>query len=315
MSQPAPVSSPQPATPSDTPLWVGRTLRVVPQEAGEVPAEQAGRVAVGVAVHLGPTALYGVGLVLTGLTVAHAVIGLLLTAGLHFLLVRGLERAWPSVALPEPSPSERRTGLAFVALTGVGAGSLVVLAAWNLVGAVVPNLGLAGSWWAIAGVVLATDFVYYLTHRFLCHGRGAHPVVRWWRRNHHTHHAVEHLDFLRGNVSSFLDTAVTGFQVPVGILGALAGLDGASLAAAYSLVLMLQATHHLNHTLNLGPLRFVFMDNHAHKLHHCPMGMLVNHGALFSLWDLAFGTYYEDASLRANHLHRHGMRLPLRPAA
>ena len=74
---------------------------------------------------------------------------------------------------------------------------------------------------------------------------------------------------------------------------------------AYALVLMLQATHHANYTFNISYLRFFFMDNHAHKLHHCPRGYLVNHGALFSVWDQVFGTYYENWELSSNHTRGH----------
>ena len=122
------------------------------------------------------------------------------------------------------------------------------------------------------------------------------------------------LDFLRGNVSSFFHTAVTGFQVPLAVLSALFGLSLSATLAAYALVLMLQGTHHVNHTYNLGPLRWVFMDNHVHKLHHCPRGRLVNHGALFSIWDRVHGMFYEDWNLSSNYMAKERIALPMRLA-
>lgn len=104
---------------------------------------------------------------------------------------------------------------------------------------------------------------------------------------------------------------MTGFQLPLALIVTLLGLDLGHTLAAYGLVLMLQGTHHVNHTFDLGPLRWFFMDNHAHKLHHCPRGMLVNHGAMFSVWDRVHGTFYEDGSRSANHMHVAGQALPL----
>ncbi|MGK0387739.1 MAG: sterol desaturase/sphingolipid hydroxylase (fatty acid hydroxylase superfamily) [Maribacter sp.] len=53
------------------------------------------------------------------------------------------------------------------------------------------------------------------------------------------------------------------------------------------------------------------MDNRAHKLHHCRRGNLINHGTLFSLWDRAFNTYYEDWNLSSNYMHKHNIILKI----
>ena len=55
------------------------------------------------------------------------------------------------------------------------------------------------------------------------------------------------------------------------------------------------------------------MDNHAHKLHHCKRGNLINHAAAFSVFDRLFGTYYEDWALSSNYLHHHKIALPIKP--
>jgi hypothetical protein len=62
-------------------------------------------------------------------------------------------------------------------------------------------------------------------------------------------------------------------------------------------------------------LRYLFMDNHAHKLHHCKRGNLVNHAAAFSVFDRLFGTYYEDWNLSSNYLHHYNIALPIKPIA
>ena len=81
----------------------------------------------------------------------------------------------------------------------------------------------------------------------------------------------------------------------------------------YKRQLLLQATDHTSVTYNIGWLRYVFMDNHAHKLHHCKRGNLINHAAAFSVFDRLFGTYYEDWTLSSNYLHHHKIALPIKP--
>ena len=76
-----------------------------------------------------------------------------------------------------------------------------------MVGAV--QLFVSANRWSIIYAVLLDDFVYYLYHRFFSHGVASNSALAQFGRNVHTpHHSVNELDFLRGNLSSFLDTAV-----------------------------------------------------------------------------------------------------------
>jgi sterol desaturase/sphingolipid hydroxylase (fatty acid hydroxylase superfamily) len=146
----------------------------------------------------------------------------------------------------------------------------------------------------------------------LSHSRGQASVLRYYRKKHSAHHAVTALDFLRGNQSSLVDTAISQFQPSLIVISWLLGLDLPGTLVAYGLVLLLQATDHTSVTYSIGWLNWIFMDNHAHKLHHCKRGHLVNHAAAFAFWDRLWGTYYEDWSLSSNYLHHHGLSLPIR---
>ncbi len=282
-----------------------RTDRIVP-----VSAEADGSLALGLAVHLGPAVAFVLLVSATSFSLPWALAGFFALSLVNLQVVLRLERTAPSVDLPALTRSDWVDGLALVFAKGVGLGGAVVLAGWGLGTLISP--ASRGGWLLIGLAVLGTDLIYYWSHRALSHGRTRSGLHSFFRRKHAMHHGVEHLDFIRGNISSLVDTAVTGFQLPLAFLATLLGLDLTSTLVAYGLVLMLQATHHLNHTLHLGPLRYLFMDNHAHKLHHCPGGSLINHGALFSLWDLAFGTYFEDHALCANRVHQQREGLPLR---
>lgn len=279
-----------------------------------VPPERRGSFCFGTLVHLGPAAAF-----VAFVSLVDFAVGLMVGFALAVLLVNLIPLLWaerrvPSVGLEPPSWSEIVSGMSLVFLKGVGLGTAVVLGGRWLLGQVVSAPWQTRSWAVIFLAVALTDLAYYWTHRALNHGRGSRPLIRWYRRNHSVHHSVTALDFFRGNISSTFDTAVTGFQIPLAILSVILGMDLASTIAAYAVVLLLQATHHVNHTFNIGVLRYVFVDNHAHKLHHCPKGNLVNLAALFSVWDRLFGTFYEDWSLCPNYLEKHRIGLPIQPA-
>ena len=103
---------------------------------------------------------------------------------------------------------------------------------------------------------------------------------------------------------------MTAFQMPVLLASYILGMDLTSTLVAYSLLLVLEGTHHVNHTFNIGILRYVFIDNHAHKMHHCLGGHAVNHGIIFSIWDRLFGTFYENRNLSPSYMQKH--KIPLR---
>ncbi|MCP4124401.1 MAG: sterol desaturase family protein [Bacteroidetes bacterium] len=277
-----------------------------------VPAEQNRSLAFGSIMHVGPPILFIAILQITGIELLPAVIVFFSISVLNLYVVLTVEHKDPSVRMKKPSTKAILDGMILVFLKGIGIGSMVVAGLWFLLSKISIYNGLASSWPLIISAVFLTDLCYYSIHRWLNHGKGSGRIMKWYRKNHALHHAVPELDFMRGNVSTVFDTAVTGFQVPLAFISFLLGLDLASTLVAYGLVLMLQATHHVNYTFNIGVLRYVFMDNHAHKLHHCKKGGLVNHGALFSIWDRVFGTYYEDWSVSSNYMHFHGISLPIR---
>jgi len=189
----------------------------------------------------------------------------------------------------------------------------VTLGWWAL--SYVPLWGsLHTSWWTIIAATFACDLAYYWIHRMLSHSKGNHPFLKYYRKKHAAHHSVTELDFLRGNQSSLVDTAISQFQPSMIIISWVLGMDLAPTLVAYGLILLLQATDHTSVTYNIGFLKYFFMDNHAHKLHHCKRGNLINHAAAFSIYDRLWGTYYEDWSLSSNYLHHHRIALPIKSA-
>ena len=296
-----------------------RSVLTIKGHKAGIPAEQILPISLGLMVHLGPAVMFTLLLTFFGRSFELILGAFIILSGLNLWLIIHLEEKYPSVELAPRSLHAWVDGMSLVFIKGVLCGSLVVIAGWfalsSLFETILPTTleltTTSTSWLTIFSAVMLTDLAYYGSHRFLNHGKAKNVVSKLFRKIHVSHHSVEVLDFLRGNVSSFWDTAVTGFQIPLAIIGAWLGMDLPSILITYGLVLMLQATHHANHTVNIGNLRFLFMDNHAHKLHHCPRGYMVNHGALFSLWDQAFGTYYEDWSLSSNYMQKHRIPIPV----
>ena len=277
----------------------------------QVPPEQRGSVLYGTFMHLGSPFCFAALLAWWGVTLPHVFLVFLGVSAVFTSLTLLCERYDASVPLPAATRAEIVDGLFMVFVKGVAVGGAFVTLGWWALSQVPLWRGLGASWWGIAAATVGTDLAYYLIHRFLSHGLSGR-IVRYYRRKHAAHHAVTALDFLRGNQSSWVDTAFSQFQPSLIVLSWLLGLDLAATWAAYLLVLTLQATDHTSVTYNIGWLRYVFMDNHAHKFHHCIRGNLVNHAAAFSIFDRAFGTFYEDWTLSSNYLHLHRVPLPIK---
>lgn len=280
--------------------------------APNIPKEQRGNVLYGIFGHLGSpftfiliTAIIGV--TPLNVTIAFFVVSLVFTT---FTLVE--EKRNASMELPKFTTKEFIDGISMVFVKGVlVGGGFVTLGWWAL--SYIPLYGQHyNNWWLIIGGTFLTDLAYYWIHRLLSHSRGNHPILKYYRKKHAAHHSVTELDFLRGNQSSLVDTALSQFQPSLIVISYFMGMDLASTWATYLLILMLQATDHTSVTYNIGWLKYIFMDNHAHKLHHCKRGNLINHAAAFSIYDRLWGTYYEDWNLCSNYLHHHRIPLPIK---
>ena len=278
-----------------------------------VPASPAGSVPFGILVHFGPSVALLVAAAATGFAPVPTILGFMVASGLATAALIQAEAKAPSVELTRPSLIEKAKGLAHAFGVAVGLGTAVVVAGYWLLRRLVPWPSDMSVWLSIPLAVVLSDLLYYGLHRLLNHGRGTTPVVSWFKRSHAKHHSVEDLDFFRGILSSLPDTGIVGFQFPVLFSAAVLGMDLRSTLVAYALLLLLEGAHHVNHVVDIGVLRYVFLDNHAHQLHHCARGNLVNHGVIFSVWDRLFGTYYEDRSLSPAYMVKHHVALPIVP--
>lgn len=274
--------------------------------------EQFTSVWVGCIVHLGPTCLFIVGVVSLmgkdGITMESILLCAGVVMSLTVVFILFLEWQDPAVKLPALSSQDFLHGILFVTGIGLFLGTLILYASYHSF-LYIWSTTRTLEWLYICYGVLLNDFVYYCYHRFLTHGFPGSV----FEHVHSPHHRIQVLDFCRGNLSSILDTAVLGFQIPLGWIAAVYHMSFDATLIVYVIILLLQATHHVNHTFSIGSLRFFLVDNHSHKLHHCPWGSNINFGACFSMWDRNLGTFYEDWKLNTSHVHQQRIELSVRP--
>jgi len=278
-----------------------------------IPVEQRGNAFWGSFGHLGSPVFYVVLLALVGVSRWSAIACFFAVSAVFVPFTLVGEKYSASIDLPKPTLREVFDGMFMVFIKGVLVGGGFITAGWYLLRLVPLHTTVSNRWSLIALATILTDFAYYVIHRLMSHSKGSNPLLRFYRIKHAAHHSVTELDFLRGNQSSWVDTSFSQFQPSMIVISYLLGMDLAATWVAYALILLLQATDHTSVTYNIGWLRYIFMDNHAHKLHHCKRGNLINHAAAFSVFDRLFGTYYEDWSLSSNHLHHHKIALPIKP--
>ncbi len=135
--------------------------------------------------------------------------------------------------------------------------------------------------WAIPVVLLATDFLRYLEHRF---------EHRFWWRVHAVHHSFNHLHAANsyGHPLQGLPTFVL-VSLPLMLFN----FSDFATPAAVALILTAHTFYiHSATRLHLGPLRHLIVDNRFHRIHHSleTQHFDRNFGVLFTVWDRLFGT-------------------------
>jgi sterol desaturase/sphingolipid hydroxylase (fatty acid hydroxylase superfamily) len=141
-------------------------------------------------------------------------------------------------------------------------------------------------WLVWVGGLLFMDLVHYGGHRLM------HAVPVLWRA-----HVVHHND-LDLDVTTSLRTHPFEFLVLYSVsagMAALAGVPGAVIAGYGIVVFCVEMLQHARLSLPdpvERALRLVFVTPGYHRLHHAPERAVhdSNYGAVFTLWDRAFGT-------------------------
>ena len=136
---------------------------------------------------------------------------------------------------------------------------------------------------AVAGAILAWDFVYYWNHRLAHESRYAWAV-------HVVHHSSEHY-----NLSTALRQPVADAftaTIPYGAL-ALMGFRPDVIETARGVNLLYQFWIHTEAIKTIGPAEKVLNSPSLHRVHHGSNRQYLdrNHGSILIIWDRLFGTY------------------------
>jgi sterol desaturase/sphingolipid hydroxylase (fatty acid hydroxylase superfamily) len=140
----------------------------------------------------------------------------------------------------------------------------------------------------IAGLFLAfftTDLFQYWAHRIF------HNHVYLWRF-HSVHHSTQHMDWLAGSRTHFIDIFFTRAMtfIPLYVLG-----FSTPVFNAYIIFIAIHAVLiHSNTRINFGFLKYIFTTPQYHHWHHCedPKYYGKNFASIFPFIDMIFGTYY-----------------------
>ncbi|MDH3420662.1 MAG: sterol desaturase family protein, partial [Gammaproteobacteria bacterium] len=146
----------------------------------------------------------------------------------------------------------------------------------------------------IVAALITIDFTLYWLHR------GMHNPLLW--NTHRFHHSVKQMDWLKGIYTS--GTHIAMYLAPQVLIGYYVfGFSRVEMALAVIIGYFVQFWQHANVTIEIGVLKYLFVTPQSHRLHHA-LGEDVrdrNFGAVFSVWDVLFGTYvapsHEDYEL------------------
>ena len=130
-----------------------------------------------------------------------------------------------------------------------------------------------------------TDLFQYWAHRFF------HTRVYLWRF-HSIHHSTQHMDWLAGSRTHFMDIFFTRAMtfIPLYVLG-----FSTTVFNVYIIFIAIHAVLiHANTRINFGFIKYIFTTPQYHHWHHCedPKYYGHNFASIFPLIDIIFGTYY-----------------------
>jgi sterol desaturase/sphingolipid hydroxylase (fatty acid hydroxylase superfamily) len=130
-----------------------------------------------------------------------------------------------------------------------------------------------------------TDFFQYWAHRIF------HNHIYLWRF-HSVHHSTQHMDWLAGSRTHFIDIFFTRAMtfIPLYVLG-----FSRTVFSVYIIFIAIHAVLiHANTRINFGFLKYIFTTPQYHHWHHCedPKYYGKNFASIFPVIDMMFGTYY-----------------------
>ncbi|MBS0334131.1 MAG: sterol desaturase family protein [Proteobacteria bacterium] len=224
----------------------------------------------------------------------------LAVCALAFAVLAWLTKGWRgALGGARAAAGETRINLVIVAVDAIVTGPWLTVGAAILLDALArhglhlqttPLWARVGRWPTVVAAVLAGDFIGYWRHR-LQHSRWLWPA-------HAVHHSDRRLTWLSLERMHPIDRA--GTLMDTVLLTAL-GFPPAALAANALVRHYWGYVIHADVPWTLGRLNWVFNSPAMHRWHHVRDIEVSgsNFATVFSLWDRAFGTYYQPGPCAA----------------
>ncbi len=138
----------------------------------------------------------------------------------------------------------------------------------------------------VVAILFIYDFFYYLTHRFLFHGK----ILRKVHSLHHQAHTPTYIDALYVHpIETAIGLALFLFSVPIVALASGSALSMFTVAAATVIFTQANTINHTFVDLPYGPYKVIDKITSVHAAHHVDMNQ-GNFATLTMLFDWLFGT-------------------------
>lgn len=137
--------------------------------------------------------------------------------------------------------------------------------------------------------LLIYEFLQYWFHRISHEAKGNFGQFLW--KIHSIHHLPERVYLLMHSVVHPLNTIIVMLISQLVFIGL--GVNAATLLIINTIVTLQGLLSHFNVEIKAGRLNYVFIGTELHRFHHSnKLKEAQNFGAVLSIWDIVFGTFY-----------------------
>ncbi|MDI9311500.1 MAG: sterol desaturase family protein [Limnohabitans sp.] len=137
--------------------------------------------------------------------------------------------------------------------------------------------------------MLIYELLQYWFHRISREAKGNFGQFLW--KIHAIHHLPEKVYLLMHSVVHPLNTIIVMLISQLVFIGL--GVNAATLLIINTIVTLQGLLSHFNVEIKVGWLNYVFIGTELHSFHHSnKLDEAQNFGAVLSIWDIVFGTFY-----------------------